>query len=164
MSQETFRRIGLHVRNICLLMVASACVCAAQNGSTVLGTGTVVTGQCSGHDREPGCVLPGLFGPGGLTRAQSRIFALRSLYRFGANHFEPHSQQRHRHTTCDPAYHFAFVRLYIQIRQRRGCICTNHNEFRTDLHRAGRDNRSRQILFRGELSAIQVQQSGRHRP
>jgi hypothetical protein len=65
----------LRVRNICLLMAALTSLCAAQNGSTVLGPGTVVTGQCSGHEREPGCVLPGLFGSGGLTLAPNPAFS-----------------------------------------------------------------------------------------
>src|SRR5690242_16505582 len=29
--------------------------------------GTIVTGQCQGHGGEPGCVLPNLFGQGGLS-------------------------------------------------------------------------------------------------
>jgi hypothetical protein len=34
---------------------------------TVLGPGAVVTGQCQGHESEPGCVLPNLYGPEGLS-------------------------------------------------------------------------------------------------
>lgn len=36
--------------------------------------GTIVTGQCQGHGSEPGCVLPSLFGPEGLTLANSPQF------------------------------------------------------------------------------------------
>jgi hypothetical protein len=36
-------------------------------GQTPLTPTTVVTGQCQGHESEPGCVLPNLFGPTGLT-------------------------------------------------------------------------------------------------
>ncbi len=36
--------------------------------------GTIVTGQCQGHESEPGCVLPNLFGPQGLTLANSPAF------------------------------------------------------------------------------------------
>jgi outer membrane putative beta-barrel porin/alpha-amylase len=32
-----------------------------------LQQGAVVTGHCHGHESEPGCVLPSLFGPNGLT-------------------------------------------------------------------------------------------------
>jgi hypothetical protein len=38
-------------------------------GQTLLGQGTVVTGTCHGHESDPGCVLPNLFGPSGLTLA-----------------------------------------------------------------------------------------------
>ena len=41
-------------------------VCFGQ-GSQPLVPGTVVTGQCQGRSGEPGCVLPNLFGPTGLT-------------------------------------------------------------------------------------------------
>ncbi len=33
----------------------------------MLGPGSVVTGNCQGHASQPGCVLPSLFGPGGLS-------------------------------------------------------------------------------------------------
>jgi hypothetical protein len=35
--------------------------------TSILSPGTVVIGQCQGHTSEPGCVLPNLFGSGGLT-------------------------------------------------------------------------------------------------
>jgi hypothetical protein len=41
--------------------------CLAQSGSTILTPGTVVTGQCYGRGSQPGCVLPNLYGPTGLT-------------------------------------------------------------------------------------------------
>jgi Putative MetA-pathway of phenol degradation len=34
----------------------------------------VVTGQCQGHESEPGCVLPNLFGSQGLTLANNPVF------------------------------------------------------------------------------------------
>ncbi len=37
--------------------------------------GTTVTGQCQGHENEPGCVLPNLFGPTGLTLFNSPAFS-----------------------------------------------------------------------------------------
>ena len=39
----------------------------AQSTPTVLVPGTVVTGQCATHTHDPGCVLPNLFGPQGIT-------------------------------------------------------------------------------------------------
>jgi len=52
------------------LVLATLSLCpglAAQSGPQPLVPGTTVTGQCSGHASEPGCVLPNLFGPEGLT-------------------------------------------------------------------------------------------------
>jgi hypothetical protein len=39
----------------------------AQGPPQPLGRSVVVTGHCQGHESEPGCVLPNLFGPNGLT-------------------------------------------------------------------------------------------------
>src|SRR5579863_3153658 len=51
-----------------LFLGALACSAAyAQSTPTVLSPGTVVTGQCATHTHDPGCVLPNLFGPGGVT-------------------------------------------------------------------------------------------------
>src|ERR1044072_388631 len=51
--------------SLCLLFVAAmSSICS---GQTVLTPGTVVTGQCQGHEKEPACTLPSAFGPGGLT-------------------------------------------------------------------------------------------------
>jgi hypothetical protein len=45
------------------------------NGQPVpITPGTVVTGQCQGHESEPGCVLPNLFGSQGLTLANNPVF------------------------------------------------------------------------------------------
>lgn len=46
-------------------------LCFAQ---TPLTQGTVVTGQCFGHGSDPGCVLPNLFGPQGLTLFFNPVF------------------------------------------------------------------------------------------
>jgi hypothetical protein len=43
-------------------------------GQSPLTPGTVVTGQCYGHESEPGCVLPNLFGPEGLTLFNNPVF------------------------------------------------------------------------------------------
>ena len=39
----------------------------SQSQPIVLSPGTVVTGQCTSHTHDPGCVLPNLFGPQGIT-------------------------------------------------------------------------------------------------
>lgn len=49
----------------------SAVVCSAQ---TPIVPGTIVVGECLGHGSEPGCVVPNLFGPSGLTLANSPAF------------------------------------------------------------------------------------------
>lgn len=49
-----------------MLVCAAASVCSGQ-GPQPLVPGTGVTGQCEGHGGDPGCVLPNLFGPTGLT-------------------------------------------------------------------------------------------------
>src|SRR4051794_16476850 len=50
-----------------LASLSAASMGLAQTGTSVLGPGTVTTGQCATRTGEPGCVLPNLFGPGGLT-------------------------------------------------------------------------------------------------
>src|SRR2546430_2288594 len=57
------------------LAMAALSICLAQTGPTMLKTGTPVTGQCSGHEREPGCVLPNLFGSGGLSLQPNPAFS-----------------------------------------------------------------------------------------
>lgn len=52
--------------------LVGACICSAQ--PVTLVPGTVVTGQCQGHESEPGCVLPNLFGPQGLTLSNNPVF------------------------------------------------------------------------------------------
>ncbi len=46
----------------------------AQSGPQPLKLGDTVTGQCEGHANEPGCVLPNLFGPQGLTLFNNPAF------------------------------------------------------------------------------------------
>jgi hypothetical protein len=48
--------------------------CFAQS-TTPLVPGTVVTGQCYGRGSQPGCVLPNLYGPTGLTLFNSPAFS-----------------------------------------------------------------------------------------
>jgi hypothetical protein len=52
--------------------LAGALLCCAQ--PVPLAPGVIVTGQCYGHESEPGCVLPNLFGSQGLTLANSAAF------------------------------------------------------------------------------------------
>lgn len=55
--------------------LGAACLCSAQTSApTPIVQGTIVTGQCLGHESEPGCVLPNLFGPQGLTLANNPVF------------------------------------------------------------------------------------------
>ena len=55
-----------------LFFCATISTCFGQG--TPLTPGTVVTGQCTGHASEPGCVLPNLFGPTGLTLFSNPVF------------------------------------------------------------------------------------------
>jgi hypothetical protein len=48
-----------------LVLLASGSLCYGQG--TVVDANTVVIGQCLGHENEPGCVLPSVFGSKGLT-------------------------------------------------------------------------------------------------
>jgi hypothetical protein len=50
-----------------LALCSSAWQAHAQSGPQPLVEGTIVTGQCQGHESQPGCVLPNLFGSGGLS-------------------------------------------------------------------------------------------------
>jgi hypothetical protein len=60
---------------IALVCAAAALVGLPCSAQTTLGPGTVITGQCSGHEKEPGCVLPNLFGSGGLTLQPNPFFS-----------------------------------------------------------------------------------------
>jgi hypothetical protein len=51
----------------CLLFTVFAVSTCFGQGATPLVPGTVVTGLCRGHEKEPGCVLPNLFGSTGLS-------------------------------------------------------------------------------------------------
>ena len=63
-----FRAVGLSV----FLSLPGCFPVAAQ---TLLGPGTTVTGRCFSHENEPGCVLPNLFGSGGLTLVPNPQFS-----------------------------------------------------------------------------------------
>jgi hypothetical protein len=58
--------VGLRSLAVSLLLMMSGAVGDAQ---TVLQQGDPVVGVCIGHPKEPGCVLPYLFGSGGITLA-----------------------------------------------------------------------------------------------
>ncbi len=49
-----------------VLALFASSVCLAQ-GTQPLVPGTIVTGQCQGHEKEPGCALPNLYGSQGLS-------------------------------------------------------------------------------------------------
>ncbi len=55
-----------------IVPLASVLVCSAQ--PVPLAPGVTVTGLCYGHESEPGCVLPNLFGSQGLTLANNPQF------------------------------------------------------------------------------------------
>jgi hypothetical protein len=55
----------VRILGVLLLSWGAALVCSAQGVPLV--PGDIVTGECRGHESEPGCVLPSLFGPQGLT-------------------------------------------------------------------------------------------------
>jgi hypothetical protein len=57
-----------------VLAVALSAGVPAVFAQSPLTSGTVVTGQCQGHESEPGCVLPNLFGPQGLTLTNNGAF------------------------------------------------------------------------------------------
>lgn len=56
-----------------MLACFTGSLCLGQ-GAQPLVPGSVVTGQCQGHGGEPGCVLPNLFGPTGLTVYPNPVF------------------------------------------------------------------------------------------
>jgi len=56
------------------LAVSIAAGFPGQAQPVTLVPGTVVTGACQGHESEPGCVLPNLFGPQGLTLSNNPVF------------------------------------------------------------------------------------------
>ena len=45
-----------------------------QGGAITIQPGVVVIGQCNGYESQPGCVIPSLFGSGGLTLANNPAF------------------------------------------------------------------------------------------
>lgn len=55
-------------------VLLTASVCSGQGSFQPLVPGTNVLGQCTGHETAPGCVLPNLFGSGGLTVANNPAF------------------------------------------------------------------------------------------
>jgi hypothetical protein len=64
MSRQLAVVTGAKRASILALVITS--VCAGQNTEN-LQQGTIVTGQCYFRQSQPGCVLPNLFGPQGLT-------------------------------------------------------------------------------------------------
>jgi hypothetical protein len=70
LSEAASSRIGSAILS---LAVGAGSLCYAQTVQPLVPN-TVVTGQCQGHGSEPGCVLPNLFGPMGLTVYPSGAF------------------------------------------------------------------------------------------
>src|SRR5262245_12884859 len=54
----------LHIGVSLLFFFSSVASSFAQG---ILGPTSIVTGRCNGNEDDPGCVLPSLFGPNGLT-------------------------------------------------------------------------------------------------
>jgi hypothetical protein len=65
-----YLRIGIAIS---LLAGTADSICLAQSPQP-LTPGTVVIGQCWQHMKEPGCVLPNLFGPTGLSLYPNPVF------------------------------------------------------------------------------------------
>src|SRR4051794_14454415 len=62
-----FANIGAYRPFAVLLLLGTVSSASAQTAPRPIDSTTIVTGQCYGHESEPGCVLPNLFGPKGLT-------------------------------------------------------------------------------------------------
>ena len=67
MKNSTRRLAAARFARFLLLTLVTCSAGKSQSTSTVLSPGGVVIGQCAGHTSEPGCVLPNLFGPQGIT-------------------------------------------------------------------------------------------------
>src|ERR1035437_1545503 len=68
MKTSTRRLAATRFARFLLLTLVTCSVGKSQSTpATVLSPGTLVIGQCAGHTKEPGCVLPNLFGPQGIT-------------------------------------------------------------------------------------------------
>jgi hypothetical protein len=63
-----------HTAMVVFAPILSLCVASAQTSPTILQPGTVVTGRCFGQ-HQPGCVLPNVFGPEGLTLFPNPAFS-----------------------------------------------------------------------------------------
>jgi hypothetical protein len=59
---------------VIVLLLASSPALFSQGSPERLTPTTVITGACSGHESEPGCVLPNLFGSNGLTLYNNPTF------------------------------------------------------------------------------------------
>jgi hypothetical protein len=71
MKRSSVASIGLALP----VLFSASLQCFAQSGPIILVPGTVVTGQCYGRGSQPGCVLPNLYGPTGLTLFNSPAFS-----------------------------------------------------------------------------------------
>ena len=62
------------VMALALALASASLPCLGQGTTSVLTPGSVVTGQCTGKGSQPGCVLPNLYGPTGLTLYNNPVF------------------------------------------------------------------------------------------
>jgi len=74
MSDGMEPRTSVLSTSILALLLAAGSMCFGQSAAQPLTPGTIVTGQCQGHENEPGCVLPNLFGPQGLSLFPNPVF------------------------------------------------------------------------------------------
>jgi len=58
--------------SITVIFLTPGFICLGQ--TALLQQDAIITGQCTGRGSEPGCVLPTIFGPGGLTLFNSPTF------------------------------------------------------------------------------------------
>src|ERR1035438_5659054 len=66
--------VAKRLRGCAVVLLFPGCWVTLSFAQTPLTPGTVVTGQCQGHESDPGCVLPNLFGPQGLTLQAASSF------------------------------------------------------------------------------------------
>lgn len=72
---RSFAVSAVRVQVAALFLIAGPIPLAfGQNAPQPLTQGTIVTGQCSGNASQPGCVLPNLFGPTGLSLYSNPAF------------------------------------------------------------------------------------------
>jgi hypothetical protein len=74
MIESAVTLLRRYVRGALLILAVCSISVAQSSPPQQLTTTTVVIGQCQGHETQPGCVLPNLFGPTGLTLFNNPAF------------------------------------------------------------------------------------------